>query len=175
MNTNHLEFVAHYEESKKKLFTNLMYRLNFDQMLAEDLLMDIVMKAYEKFSTFDPKKGSFTSWIFTIANNHLYSYWRDNAKKKSVSLEKLLEAGFEPSEDDATKILETSIDQASVQKILNRLNPNEKEIIILRYINDLSYEEIAKILNKNEVALRSQLSRALNHFKKFYAESYLSI
>ncbi|MFC1656308.1 RNA polymerase sigma factor, partial [Patescibacteria group bacterium] len=87
MQDDHDLFIEFYEKYKNKLFSYLMYRLNFNRELSEDLLMDVVLKAYEKFGSYNQKKGSFKNWIFTIAHNHLLNHWRDQNKKKTVDIE----------------------------------------------------------------------------------------
>ena len=173
LNYNHGEFVNFYEDVKHKLFTFLNYRLNFNEAVAEDLMMDVVLKAFEKFETFKPEKGSFKNWIFTIAHNHLKNHWR-SLKKQALSLDKLEESGFFASiEADLTET-SNSIDQTNIYRVLEILSNNEKEIIIMRYINDLSYCEIAEITNKKEGAVRTQLARALKRFKENYSKIYPS-
>ena len=171
-NADHDRFVAYYHDHKDKLFTYLMYRLNFDRMLAEDLLMDIVLKAYENFSKFDPEKGSFKTWIFTLAHNHLVNFWRDNKKKKTVSLENLEEEGAFVAVTEVDDPVSQEIESKQIQHILSLMKDEEQEIIALRYLEELSYKEIAQITGKNEGAIRTSLSRALDHFSDLYQKFY---
>jgi len=169
MSYDHREFIGFYEETKNKLLTYYMYRLNFDQALAEDLLMDVVLKAYEKFETYNPNKGSFKNWIFAIANNHLKNYWRNHSGKETESLESLGEKGFQVvATQDTRQNASDTIIKEGTQYVLNLLKPEEKQVIILRYVNDFTYTEIADMLDKQEGAIRTQLSRALERFKSIY-------
>lgn len=165
-NKKHELFIAFYHENKDKIFTYLMYRLRFDRATCEDLLMDIVLKAYENFENFDPKKGSFKSWIFRIAHNHLINYWRDH--KEELPIEQAEEIAVEPTPDNPFS--------SAIHKILNLLTDTERQIITLRYLNDLSFEEIADVTGKGQGAVRTSLSRALSQFRtlynKFYEESH---
>ena len=52
------------------------------------------------------------------------------------------------------------------------MKPKEREVVILRYIQDLEYSEVAKILGKKEGAIRTHLSRSLKNFEKLYKELY---
>lgn len=158
----HEVFVAHYEEMKDKVFTYLMYRLNFDRETAEDLLMDIILKAYENFHQFDSKKGSFKNWIFGIAHNHLLNHWRD--RKTEVPIEQAENVAQEDNYDETPSPF--------IAKVLSLLNDTEREMITLRYLSDLNYEEIAAITGKKEGAIRTSLSRALDRFKTLYDKLY---
>lgn len=161
-NKDHELFIAHYQDSKDKVFTYLMYRLSFNRETCEDLLMDIVLKAYENFHQFDSKKGSFKNWLFGIAHNHLVNHWRDHKEELSI----------EHAEDIACESFPDELPSPAIHKILNLLSETEREIITLRYLNDMSYEEIAIIINKSQGSARTSLSRALDQFKTFYNKIY---
>lgn len=171
-NTKHDRFIAHYHEHKDKIFTYLMYRLNFDRQQSEDLLMDVVLKGYENFDKYDPNKGSFKTWFFTLAHNHLINFWRD--QKKAASLEDLEEQGFLAASVEAVDSASNRIEGEKVQRVLALMKDSEREIITLRYLEDLEYEEIARILGKKEGAVRTSLSRTLKHFGEIYHKFYPS-
>lgn len=161
-NKDHELFIANYQDNKGKVFTYLMYRLNFDRETCEDLLMDIVLKAYENFHQFNSEKGSFKNWIFGIAHNHLVNHWRD--RKEDLPIEH--------AEEVADESTPSELPDQTIHKILSLLTDMEREIITLRYLNDLSYEEIAEITGKSQGSARTSLSRALDQFKTFYNKFY---
>lgn len=168
---DHLQFIHFYEECKNPLFAYLMHRLNFNKTVAEDILMDIVLKAYEKFAQFDSEKGSFKNWIFGIAHNHLINFWRD--RKDLSSLEALEELGIMPAltQPDQHE-LEQSLDHEHIQTILLKLSCQERSILTLRFLDELEIVEIASALKKKKAAIRTQLCRALKHFGLFYQKFY---
>lgn len=149
-----------------------MYRSGFNREVAEDLLMDIVFKAFKNFSKFDPDKGSFKTWIFAIAHNHLINSWREKRRKQSVSLDQLEEEGFSPAYVESGNSLENQIEKEKIQKALSHMTEVEREVINLRYFQDLSFEEVSKITGKNEAAIRKQLSRARQHLGDLYEKFY---
>lgn len=164
MKSDHDLFIEFYEKYKNKLFTYLMYRLNFDRELSEDLLMDVVLKAYEKFDSYNHKKGSFKNWIFTITHNHLLNYWRDQSKKKTVDIESV-QLVEEFKADDLVEI-------DNIQKILEIMKDSDAELILLKYVQGFSNKEIAGILNKKEGAVRTGLTRVVRQFKEIYKKLY---
>lgn len=170
--SQHNRFIAHYHEHKDKLFNYLMARLNFDRQQSEDLLMDVVLKAYEKFHTFDPEKGAFQTWIFTLAHNHLVNFWRSN--KKLVSLDELDEKGIYPATAKSCEQVSRQLETQKIHHILSLMKEGEREIITLRYLQDLDYAEIAQITGKKEGAIRTGLSRALSRFTELYHKIYSS-
>jgi RNA polymerase sigma-70 factor (ECF subfamily) len=172
MQDDHDLFIEFYEEYKNKLLNYLMYRLNFNRELSEDLLMDIVLKAYEKFNSFNQKKGSFKNWIFTIAHNHLLNYWRDQNKKKTVDIEAVqLNEKFTVDEKIAENV-DKRIKMDHIQEVFAAMNDKNSELLTLKYINDFNNKEIAKILKKREGAVRTGLTRAVKQFKELYKKLY---
>jgi RNA polymerase sigma-70 factor (ECF subfamily) len=149
-----------------------MVRLNFNKELAEDLLMDVYLKAYEKFKKFDPNKASFKTWIFTIAHNHLVNHWRDNKAHATTSLEYLEEEGVAAAITEPENNAANDIEYEKIQRVLSLMKDSEREMITLRYLEDLDYKEIAAITNKKEGAIRTCLSRAMENFRKFHKKVY---
>ena len=170
MSATHQQFTDHYNETKDQVFNYFMVRLNFNRAVAEDLLMDIVLKAYEKFDRFDPNKASFKTWIFTLAHNHLINYWRDN--KKTASLDAMEEGGFSPAIVEIGDETEQNLENEKIQRVLSKMKEGEREVVVLRYIQDLDYEEIAKVLGKKQGAIRTKLSRSLKRFEEIYKKLY---
>lgn len=166
----HEQFIAYYQESKGKVFSYLMYRSNFNRVVCEDLLMDIALKAYENFDQFEPKKGSFKSWIFRITHNHLINSWRGN--RAVDSLEKMEEEGVSMPSVEVNEGVSNEIYANQIEHVLSLLSEKEKEVITLKYLNEFSYEEIANITNNNQGTIRTSLSRALSKFKSIYSKLY---
>lgn len=149
-----------------------MVRLNFNREQAEDILMDVVLKAYENFDKFDSRKGTFKTWIFTIAHNHLVNFWRDSSKKKTVSIEKLEEGGVSVGSVEHEDLVTPSLENKKIQKALSLMSESEREMISLRYFEDMEFKEMAAILNKKEGAIRTGLSRSMKHFSEIYQKLY---
>ncbi len=170
MGSEHAQFTSHYNDTKDHVFNYFMVRLSYNRAVAEDLLMDIMLKAYEKFHKFDPKKGTFKTWIFTLAHNHLVNYWRDS--KSTSSLDAMEESGFSPATVELNDETEQNIENEKIQRVLSKMKEGEREVVVLRYIQDLEYGEISTILSKKEGAIRTKLSRSLKKFEKLYKELY---
>ena len=168
------QFLTYYQEFKDKVFNYLMYRLNFDRALAEDLFMDVVLKAYQHFGDFDPKKGSFKTWIFTLAHNHLVNHWRDRQKSEAVSLDKMEEEGVTVAITEMKDEVSGQIEGKNIRHALSLLSEAEREVITLRYLEDLDYAEISRITGKNEGAIRTSLSRAMDRFSVTFKKLYPS-
>lgn len=150
-----------------EIYMDRIYRYNFfrvgqDRFVAEDLTADVFVKAWEKLDKFD--KGSFQAWIYTIARNTIIDYMRTGKKHKQLD---------ETVIDEKIDIEEEVHKKLGVEKILSCLDDlteEQREIIILRFVNDMSYKDIAALLKKQEDAIRALQYRALKQLKKILKE-----
>ena len=156
-----IKFHTVYEEYKDSVYGYLLY-MTKDIQLAEDLSQETFLKIFLNLGRFKGK-SSIKTWVLKIARNTFLTYAR---KKNPVLLEEqeIIKAAHETSE-----ILEdTIIQKIQIQEILMSLNELDRTIILLRDYEELSYEEIASILDISAGALKSRLYRARQKFKKLY-------
>jgi len=151
-------FLEHYEKYKDKIFNYFWYRVNFNRATAEDLTSEVFLKAFEKFDRYDQRRP-FQPWIFAIAHNHLVNFYKISGRQ--TPLENLLPV-FEAKEEDPNIHLDAEI----VIKEINDLPDYQKDVLIMRYVNGLSNQEIAEALDKDESAIRVAIHRALNLLKE---------
>jgi RNA polymerase sigma-70 factor (ECF subfamily) len=153
----------------KDRLVNFLYRYtgSFDE--AEDIAQDTFLRLYRLKHTYR-EVGKFSSWFYTIALNQAKSHKRDKIRHQAISLDKTYgedEREFELPSDSKLPDEEVMSDDESffVQKAINALEEKHKEIIILRDIQDMEYEEIAKILNIPVGTVKSRINRARESLK----------
>lgn len=128
---------------------------------AEDLTEDVFVKVMEKKHTFDPTKSSFSTWIYTIARNTVIDFLR--ARKVTSELTDSLE-----DEDDSVQpafLTEKSLEMQNLKIALETLAKDKQDMVILRFVDELSYQEIASILDKSEGSIRISMMRALRDLR----------
>ncbi len=143
---------------------------------AEDAAQEVFVKAYLALGSFKGN-SSFSTWIYRIAVNHCTDILRKTIKRKTESLDALLEQEGTHIESLLSASSETPGTQQeiseTIKRLLARLPEKSREVLILREINELSYEEIAETLKCSLDAVKSRLKRArqelagiLRHFLK---------
>ncbi|KPL85925.1 MULTISPECIES: sigma-70 family RNA polymerase sigma factor [Herpetosiphon] len=137
---------------------NLAYRMLHDGHEAEDAAQEIFIRAYTKLETFDQSR-KFSTWLFSVASN--YCIDRLRRRRPIVPLDDL--AFALPSTDDGPErsALRGELRDA-VQRALATLPDHYRLVAVLRYWNDLSYQEIENITGLSESAVKTRLHRARN-------------
>lgn len=168
------DIIALYKAGNKEAFTNLyeryiqrIYRFVFYKTWSNDVTEDIVsaafIKAYERIGTFDETKGSFSQWLYAIARNTVIDHYRTT--KNHDNIDDLFSLG----ESDRT---EEKLDaKESLRKIevhIAKLNPRQREIVVLRVWEELSYKEIADIVGGSEDSVKMMFSRTIREIRDKY-------
>ena len=173
--------VAAFEElfnRYKRPLLNFIYRFIGNRQTAEEVTIEVFMKAYNNLDVFDPNK-KFATWIYTIARNLSKNSLRDRKYFRDVSLE---ESVFD--KDDSIKLKDVIADiNASpdaiaqdeelsrlAQKILDSLPVKYKEVITLCSVQELSYREAAAILGISVAGVSVRLNEAKRLFMKKLGE-----
>ncbi len=155
--------------SQHRRIYGICYRFTNSASDAEDLTQDVFIKVYKNLNSFDLQKGSFQTWMTTLARNLLVDHFRrTRLDRASDSLDASL-----GSEDDGPtlgdRLVDTGISQdkhvaglelkATIQEALKQLSPELREAVILRDLEDMDYKEIAQVLRIPEGTVKSRISR----------------
>jgi len=150
-----------YEMYFVPVFRYLFARLN-SKTETEDLTQEVFLKVYQNINKVEIKDNSPLSYFFTVARNLLIDYWR---KKKEVLIEKeIVLPNYK--ESDLIEQIEKKEMGEIIKKLIRELTLDQQEVIILRFINEMSNKEIAKLLGKREDAVRQLQSRALKNLRE---------
>ena len=161
-----MNYTWYYDMYKDKIFSYFFYNLWKDTQKAEDLTSDTFLKGFEKFDLYD-ENYNFSTWIFTIARNTLYDFYRK--QKIDISLDESDEIGlseFTKYEQDFTKSIDTQQKMVYVYDILEKLQVAQRECIIMKYMQELSTKEISELTWKSEANIRKTISRWLGYIQK---------
>jgi len=115
----------------------------------------------EKIKTFNSDKGTFSAWLYQIARNTVIDHYR--TRKKTVDIDDV----WDMAEDqDIERDIDVQEKLKSVEKHLAKLKSEQREIIIMRIWQDMSYAEIAEALDKSEGSCKMAFSRAINTLRR---------
>jgi len=158
-NPKKAEFQNFYNTHIDKVYRYVFFRVSANRELAQDLVSEIFLKALEHFAGYD-KEISRSAWIMTIAKNHLANYWRD---KKPTELIPEDEEGFVDAFwlKSAINLFKNEEQKRRLAELMEKLNPEDTEIVTFHYLFGYSYAEIAAIKNMTETAIKVAAHRAI--------------
>lgn len=152
---------------------NLLVRMLRNPALAEDLAQDTFLKVFSHLRSFDPR-FKFSNWILRIAHNAAIDTIRRRGPQESSIDEpkpgeqrRIDEALVDPRSDDASKRVEQRDLARVLDAALEPLRPEYRQAVVLRYQEDLSYEEIAEITGVPLGTVKSNLHRARAEMAEF--------
>jgi RNA polymerase sigma-70 factor (ECF subfamily) len=157
-NHQSISFDSIYQDYFDNVF-HYIYNRTGNSEDAEDITSQIFLSILERLPKYKDN-GHLAAWVFTIARHKLIDHYRKNKK-----LTKFDENNFTISDE---KMIQTVIHKEHVNalnKVLNNLSANEKELIRLRILGELKFSDIARILKRSESSVKKAYYRLIQRIK----------
>lgn len=149
---------------------NIVYGIIGKPEEARDVTQEVFLQVYRALPSF--RRGSrFATWLYRIAVNRAVDAARSQRRWRWLPLGETLKAEKSPQESPE-RAAERQSDHSIVQHVLMSLPVQHRDILVLRYFQELSIEEIAEVLGCSEQAAKVRLHRARMHFKEKYLAIY---
>jgi len=136
---------------------------------AEDIAQQVFVRIWNSSVRYEPS-ARFTTWLFTITRNLAFNELRRRKRRPSTSQDCEMDEGIFQVPDSQTKLpshyLVEEETAAAIQKAIDALPPMQRMAVILRRYQDVSYEEIGKILELSVPAVKSVLFRARTELRE---------
>ena len=148
-----------YDICSKAAF-NASYNIVSDRDDAEEITQDAIMTAFSLLGNFEGTEASFIAWVKKIAvNKSIDRYRRESRMPSRIDVEEFKEIEFVKYDDDELYSVE------QIKKVIESLPEGYRIVITLRLLEDMEYEEIARVLGINESSVRSQYARGIARLK----------
>lgn len=154
--------MALYDEALPHVYGYLLSRCGA-QPLAEDLTAETILAAVDAARRVDPPRMD-TAWLIGVARHKLVDHWRRAAREERV----LRAIGESPVVDDPW---DEQLDAMQARATLDRLGPQHRAVLTLRYLDDLPVPQIAALLGRTLHATEALLVRARAAFRRAYDEA----
>ncbi|HVA94150.1 MAG TPA: sigma-70 family RNA polymerase sigma factor [Candidatus Dormibacteraeota bacterium] len=147
---------------------NFLYRMVRDSAVAEDLAQEVFLRVYRARKQYAPS-AKFTTWMFRIATNLALNSVRDNRyRQMEISMHQVVDAGEDEQRgievpDRAPNVEQELVARSRSEMILRAIQAlpeKQRAAVLLHKYQELDYDEIARILECSESALKSLLFRA---------------
>lgn len=146
----------------EKIYRFIYYRVNHKEV-AEDLAEEVFLKAFSKIGSVQ-KDDSFEGWLYQIARNKVIDYYRD--KKQIVDLSEV--ENVLVYENNIIDVLELKDNQKVFLELLKELGADQQLVIKMKFLENLDNDQIAKVMKKNEGAIRVIQHRAISKLQELW-------
>lgn len=154
------EFLRAYDEYADQLFRHAYFRV-YDRELAMDLMQEAFQNIWVYLSK-GHEISKLRAFLYKTVRNLVITHLR---KKKQMSLEELMEKGFQPSVDTMGKY-RIDLEAQRIIKAIKKLPKKYQEIMTMRYMEELSFKEIATLTGHTENLVGVRINRALSKIRK---------
>jgi len=141
------------------IYVEQIYRYVFyqvkDKMTAEDITEEVFIKAWRAIDSCKGRGETFSSWLYRIAHNCTIDTLRSRQKRLAMETEATTDVSYSKQE------AEVSLKRRELLEAIARLPQNQKQVIVLKFIEGLDNQEIGQVMNKNQGAIRVLQMRAL--------------
>jgi RNA polymerase sigma-70 factor (ECF subfamily) len=134
---------------------------------AEDITHQVFMSAWQNIKSYEHRGHPFSSWLYRIARNQVVDFYR--SRRNDVALDSIDPEYFvAPASADFS--IPLKLEMEVVRQAMHQMKSDYQDVIILRFIEDLSLRETADALGKTEGAVKLMQHRAMNELKKLLKE-----
>jgi RNA polymerase sigma-70 factor (ECF subfamily) len=157
-------FASLYDHYIDDIYRFVYYKVS-NQQDAEDLTSEIFLKTWRYLIDESNKDvDNFRALIYRTARNRIIDFYRKRSDKEECSIEDVLKVT--PDETSLEQEVQEEITQEQILKKMQKLKDNYQEVIVLRYLQELSTKETAQIMDKSRSTVRVTLHRALKKLKQ---------
>lgn len=161
------EFNESYEQFSDAIFRYCLYK-TFNRQKALDLTQDTFIKTWEHLSK-GKKVENLKAFLYKVAGNLVIDNRR---KKKTESLDKMTERGFDVKNDrDEISAIENIFENKLALEAIEKLDEKYRDVIILRFVEDMEIKEIAKTIKESENNISVRIHRGLEKLKTILEEN----
>lgn len=151
-------FTILYERYVNRIYNYIYYRTG-NPHEAEDLTSRVFHRALNHLSRYDNRGLPFSAWLYRIAHNLVANWHRDNSRRKEVPLEDYTQHPHRAMAPEARVV--DSQEMEELLKAIRRLPPDRQQLLILKFVEGMSNQEVAMIMMRSEGAIKSLYHRTL--------------
>lgn len=163
----HVEKVMLYERFAEPLLAYLCQQVS-DRQDAEDLLLEVFLAALENNSLAGLPGTRQLAWLRRVARNKVIDHYRHRALLTIQPLGQAQE--FEDQSLTPERRIEEQEERSWLLQAIEQLSPAQRELVRLRYVQELRLTQIATLIEKSEGTVRKMLSRTLRHLRMLYEQ-----
>jgi RNA polymerase sigma-70 factor (ECF subfamily) len=147
-----------YERYVKKIYAYVYFRTG-NHHDAEDLTARVFHRALVHIETYVERGVPFQAWLYKIAHNLVANWHRDRNRRKVVPLDEFVAAGLRSEAPEDTT--EAQEERERLVEAISRLPDERQQLLVLKFVDKLSNQEIGEVMDRSEGAIKSLYHRTL--------------
>lgn len=151
-----------YQQNVKKIYNYIYYRTG-NVHDAEDLTARVFQRALSHITKYKKTKVPFSAWLYRIAHNLVANWHRDNKRKNELPLED--HSNIKSKVEMPEVQIENRQEVEKLIKAIHKLSSDRQQLLILKYVENLSNKEVGEIMRKSEGAIKSLYHRTLKELR----------
>jgi RNA polymerase sigma-70 factor (ECF subfamily) len=152
-----------YEKYIQKIYNYVYYRTG-NHHDAEDLTAKTFQRAMKHLSRYEQRGVPFSAWLYRIAHNVVANWHRDQSRRKVIALDELVL--YYQQRHSPEGLVEANEEKSELLKIIRRLPADRQQLLILKFVEEMSNEAIGQIMGRSEGAIKSLYHRTLIALRK---------
>jgi len=151
--------VAELYQCHADAIRRFIYRRTGDMALSEDLCNDVFVRVIEGLPGYTDRGLPIEAWIYRIARDRIIDHYRKQTHRQQYPLDE---------EHAVVSDVSTVESDDTLQQMLARLNPEQQQVLLLRYRDDLTFAQIAQTMHRSEGAVKQLRLRGIQQLKEHY-------
>ena len=158
-----------YERYVEKIYNYVYYRTG-NHHDAEDLTAKAFYQALKHVHRYVDRGLPFSAWLYRIAHNLVANWHRDHSRRQVIALDEIALFSSRPSPEDR---LELEDDQRRLLRLIRRMPDDRQQLLILKFVEQMSNRDIAQIMGRSEGAIKSLYHRTLLALRDAWASEQM--
>ena len=146
-------FADLYERNFERVYAYVARRVG-DRAQAEDIVSEVFQHALEKLKTFEWRGVPFCAWLYRIAANAITDRYHDKSREAAL-----------PEDEPEAAVQEEVEQRALLSELVNSLPPEQRRVVVARFVEQRSIKEIARAMQRSEGAIKQLQFRALQNLR----------
>jgi RNA polymerase sigma-70 factor (ECF subfamily) len=151
-----------YQLHLDRIYRYVYYRVGTASE-AEDLTEHVFLKAWEAVGRYESRGLPFAAWLYRMAHNAVIDHYRAN--RPTTSIDETFD--LEDEKQSPTDAVMAGVDRDELRQAIRRLNHDQQQVVVMRFVEGMSHAEVGQLLGKSEVAVRVIQHRALQAMGKY--------
>ena len=156
-----------YQQYYKQIYTYIYFRVS-NEAVTQDLTAEVFVRMVSHIKKYSYQQRSLLAWLYTIARNLVTDHFRANKKVSSLPLTDELMGQDRPPDD----LAQQQITQQQIAQVLTRLTEEQRQVVLLRFMEGYRLHEVASQLGKSEGAIKALQHRALATLRRLLIQDF---